>query len=69
MKDSDQERERKRGQFSAQEMQKAFVDWVRKLRFAKRGVPKDPGRADLQETSAEQTSAPDPPDGRPSSDA
>lgn len=47
----------------AQEMQQAFVDWVKKLPFINRDIPKDPGREVPGEGSPDQMSAPHPPDG------
>ena len=63
MKNNDQKTQGKRGRSVPQEMQQAFVEWVNKLPFIKRGIAKDPGQEDAKEESAGQASAPRPTDG------
>jgi hypothetical protein len=61
MKDYDQTTKGKAGRSFAQEMQLAFIDWVRKLPFiVKRNVPEDPDLETPGEVSAEEASAPRP---------
>jgi hypothetical protein len=63
MKNDDQTTHSKRSRSFTQEMQQAFVDWMKKLPFIKRDVLRDPERKDLEEESADQASAPHPTDG------
>ena len=62
MKNNDQTTQSKRSPSFTQEMQQAFVDWVKKLPFIKRDFPKEPEREDLEEESAHQVSVPHPTD-------
>jgi hypothetical protein len=69
MKNNDQKVQSKGNRSFPQEMRQAFVEWVKELPFIKRDDPKDPGREHLEETPADQASAPHPTDdavaGRP----
>ena len=48
----------KRGRPFAQEMQQAFIDWMKKLPFVKGATAKDPEGGGAEESSGDQ--APDP---------
>jgi hypothetical protein len=63
MKNNDQTTQSKTDRSFAQDMQQAFADWVKKLPFIKKGIPKDAGPEILEEGSADQISAPHPTDG------
>ena len=63
MKNNDQTTRSKGSRSFTQEMQKAFVDWVKKLPFIRRDIVKEPEQEDLEKESADQASAPHPPDG------
>ena len=63
MKNNDQTTQGKRSRSFTQEMQQAFVDWVKKLPFKKRGILTHPEREDLKGGSADQASIPPPTDG------
>jgi len=58
MKNDDLKTQSKRLRSFTQEMQQAFVDWVRKLPFIKSDTPKDPLRKNVGDETADQTSAP-----------
>lgn len=61
MKDNDRTSKGKAGRSFAQEMQLAFTDWVRKLRFiVKRNVPEDPALENPGEVSTREASTPRP---------
>jgi hypothetical protein len=64
MKNNDQTTQTRRKWSFTHEMQQAFVDWVKKLPFITRDIPKDPERQDREEESAEQVSASPPTHGR-----
>lgn len=63
MKDSDETTQRKGSSFFPQEMQQAFVDWVKKLPFVKSETPKDAGQGHEMEEVADQVSAARPTEG------
>lgn len=63
MKNNAQITQNKTSRSFTQEMQQAFVDWVKKLPFIKRDILKDPKREDLEKESGDQASAPHPTDG------
>jgi hypothetical protein len=63
MKNDEQATQGKTDRSFTQEMQQAFVDWVKKLPFIQRDIPKDPGRVVPEEGSPDQVSAPHPNDG------
>jgi hypothetical protein len=48
MKNNDQATQSKGSRSFTQEMQQAFVDWVKKLPFIKRDIVNEPGRKDLE---------------------
>ncbi len=47
-----------------QELRQVFADWVDKLPFIKREIPKDAGRADTEDKPADQAESPGPSDDR-----
>ena len=63
IKDTDQKTQRKGSSFRPQEMQQAFVDWVKKLPFMRRDTPKDAEQEHEMEKSADQVSAARPTEG------
>jgi hypothetical protein len=63
MKNNDQTTQRERGRSFAQDMQQAFVDWVKQLRFIKNDIPQDPEREPLDGKSADKASVPRTTDG------
>ena len=63
MKDKDRTAQSTGSGGFAQEMQQAFVDWVRKLPFITKKIPELPDREHPGEVSAEKASASRPTDG------
>jgi|WetSurSiteA1Bulk_404760.scaffolds.fasta_scaffold138694_2 hypothetical protein len=63
MKNDEQTTQSKSDRSFTQEMQQAFVDWVKKLPFIKQDVQKGPGRDVPEDRSADQIPAPHPTEG------
>ncbi len=63
MKDTEQTTERKGISFLPGEMHQAFIDWVNKLPFMKRGTSRNVGQGHRAEKSTNQASATQPAEG------
>ena len=63
MKNSGQTAKSNRSRSFTQEMQQAFVDWVKKLPFIKKDLLRNPAREEGDAKSAEQASVHHPRDG------
>ena len=60
MQYNDRTEQSNRSRSLPQEMQQAYVDWVKDLPLVTKDVPEDPDRKHPEDVSAGQTSAPHP---------
>jgi hypothetical protein len=56
MKKPNQETQKKESRSITQEMHQAFAEWVNKLRFIKKDVPKPPEREGREDASSDKAS-------------